>query len=96
MDGSIFVNGGISYKDDMYQFEIPNPLLDTEAYTLVDLSIGWYGDDGKYSLMLHGRNLTDEEYKVASYDFPTLGLEGVQSAFYGDPLTVALVGTVNF
>lgn len=96
MDGSIFVNGGISYKDDMYQFEIPNPLLDTKSYTLVDLSVGWYGDDGKYSLMLHGRNLTDEEYKVASYDFPTLGLEGVQSAFYGDPLTVALVGTVNF
>ncbi len=94
--GSIHVIGGVSYKDDMYQFEIPNPLLDTDAYTLVDLSIGWRDDDGKYSLSLHGRNLTDEEYKLASYDFPTLGLEGVQSAFYGNPLTVTLTGTVNF
>ena len=47
-------------------------------------------------MSLHGRNLTDEEYKVASYDFPTLGLEGVQSAFYGNPLTVTLTGAMNF
>jgi len=94
--GGIFVNGGISYKDDMYQFEIPNPLLDTKAYTLVDLSFGWRDDDGRYSIALHGRNLTDEEYKVASYDFPTLGLEGVQSAFYGNPRMVTLTGTMDF
>ncbi|MDJ0759633.1 MAG: TonB-dependent receptor [Woeseiaceae bacterium] len=96
MPGSISIIGGASYKDDMFQFEIPNPLLDTEDYTLIDLSIGWRDDDGRYSLSLHGRNLTDEEYKVASYDFPTLGLEGVQSAFYGNPMTVTLTGTVNF
>ncbi len=94
--GSMSVIGGVSYKDDMYQFEIPNPLLDTDAYTLVDLSIGWSDLDDRYSLFLHGRNLTDEEYKVASYDFPTLGLEGVQSAFYGNPRTVTLTGTINF
>ena len=96
LPGSISIIGGASYKDDMFQFEIPNPLLDTEDYTLIDLSIGWRDDDGKYSLSLHGRNLTDEEYKVASYDFPTLGLEGVQSVFYGNPMTVTLTGTVNF
>ena len=94
--GTMSVIGGVSYKDDMYQFEIPNPLLDTDAYTLVDLSIGWSDNDDKFSLHLHGRNLTDEHYKVASYDFPTLGLEGVQSAFYGNPRTVTLTGTVNF
>jgi len=94
--GSFSLIGSASYKDDMFQFEIPNPLLDTEAYTLIDLSFGWEDDDGRYSLALHGRNLTDEEYKVASYDFPTLGLEGVQSAFYGAPRTITLTGIVNF
>ena len=94
--GSISLIGGVSYKDDMYQFEIPNPLLDTDAYTLVDLSLGWRDDDGHYSLSLHGRNLTDEEYKIASYDFPTLGLEGVESAFYGNPRIITLTGTVSF
>jgi iron complex outermembrane receptor protein len=48
-------------------------------------------------MALHGRNLTDERYKVAGYDFvnenangtftPTLGLEGTLTAFYGDPRT---------
>ncbi len=94
--GSISVIGGASHKDDMFQFEVPNPLLDTEPYTLVDLSVGWRDDDGHYSLSLHGRNLTDEEYKIASYDFPTLGLEGVQSAFYGNPRMITLTGTVSF
>lgn len=94
--GSIALIGGASFKEDMFQFEIPNALLDTEPYTLIDLSLGWKDDEGRYSLSLHGRNLTDEEYKVASYDFPTLGLEGVQSAFYGNPRTVTLTGAMNF
>lgn len=94
--GSISVIAGASFKDNMFQFEIPNPLLDTDAYTLVDLSVGWRDDDDNYSLSLHARNLTDENYKVASYDFPTLGLEGVQSAFYGNPRMITLTGTVSF
>ncbi len=94
--GSFALIGSASYKDDMFQFEIPNPLLDTDAYTLIDLSFVWTADDGSYTLGLHGRNLTDEEYKVASYDFPTLGLEGVQSAFYGAPQTITFTGTFNF
>jgi iron complex outermembrane receptor protein len=94
--GSISVIAGASYKDDMFQFEIPNSTLDTDPYTLVDLSIGWRDDDDHYSLSLHARNLTDEEYKVASYDFPTLGLEGVQSAFYGNPRMITLTGSVSF
>jgi len=94
--GSISVIGGASFKDNMFQFEIPNPILDTDAYTLIDLSVVWRDDDDRYSLSLHGRNLTDEEYRVASYDFPTLGLEGVQSAFYGNPMTVTLTGKMNF
>lgn len=94
--GSISVIAGASFKEDMFQFEIPNSLLDTQSYTLVDLSVGWRDDDDHYSLSLHARNLTDEEYKVASYDFPTLGLEGVQSAFYGNPRMITLTGTVSF
>jgi hypothetical protein len=34
---------------------------------------------------LHGKNLTDEEYKVGGYFFPALGLEGTITAFYGNP-----------
>ena len=53
----------------------------------------WTSYDGRIQAGLHGKNLTDEEYRVAAYNFPTLGLEGNVTAFYGAPLTVA--GTVR-
>jgi len=94
--GSLVWTGGISYQDDVYQFEIPEPLLDQTAYSLIDMSLVWSSSDNKYQLGLHGKNLSDKEYKVASYNFPTLGLEGVQSAFYGNPRQIVGSFTVNF
>ena len=92
---SLFGNGGqfyfipsIAYRDKASQFEFPNELLDQDAFTLIDLSIVWEDDDGHWRIGLHGKNLGDEEYKVAGYDFPTLGLEGNVTAFYGPPQTV--------
>lgn len=75
----------LSYRDDHSQFEVPTPALDQEAYTLWDLSAVWADDSGRWQLGLHGKNLTDEEYKVAGYYFPTLGLESTITAFYGNP-----------
>jgi iron complex outermembrane receptor protein len=80
---SLFGNGGqfffipsFAYRDDASQFEFPDPLLDQESFTVLDLSIVWEDDDGHWRAGLHGKNLTDEEYKVAGYPFATLGLEG--------------------
>jgi iron complex outermembrane receptor protein len=75
----------LAYRDDHSQFEVPNPYLDQDAYTLWDLSAVWTDDSGRWQVGLHGKNLTDEEYKVAGYFFPTLGLEGSITAFYGNP-----------
>ena len=94
--GSILVIPSISYRDDVSQFEIPSPLLDQEAFTLFDLSVVWEDDEGHWRAGLHGKNLTDEEYIVAGYDFPGLGLEGNTTAFYGPPLTVTLTVEYNF
>jgi len=90
-----------SYRGDTQQFEFAEPLVDQEAFTLIDLSVVWTSDSGRWDIGLYGKNLTDEEYKVAAYDFvdinsatgaiiPTLGLEGPLTAFYGDPQTVAI------
>jgi len=75
----------LAYRDDTSQFEVENPWLDQPAYTLWDLSLVWSQDSGHWSAGLHGKNLTDEEYKVAGYFFPTLGLENNITAFYGNP-----------
>jgi iron complex outermembrane receptor protein len=77
----------LSYRGDHSQFEVPNPFLDQDSYTLWDLSVVWTDDSGRWQIGVHGKNLTDEEYKVAGYyfPFPTLGLEETITAFYGNP-----------
>lgn len=94
--GSFFVISSLAYRDDASQFEFPNPLLDQEAFTLWDLSLVWEDDDGHWRAGLHGKNLTDEEYIVAGYDFPTTGLEGNVTAFYGPPMTATATVEYNF
>jgi len=88
IEGICFEEVRFAYRDDASQFEFPNALLDQEAFTLWDLSIVWEDDGGHWRAGLHGKNLGDEEYKVAGYNFPTLGLEGNVTAFYGPPQTV--------
>jgi len=94
--GSFAVITSLSYRDDTSQFEFPNALLDQKSYTLWDLSVVWEDDDGHWRAGIHGKNLGDEEYKVAGYDFPTLGLEGNVTAFYGNPLTVTATAEYRF
>ena len=96
--GNFAVITSLSYRDDTSQFEFPNALLDQEAFTLWDLSVVWEDDDGHWRAGVHGKNLTDEEYKVAGYNFPfpTLGLEGTVTAFYGNPLTVTATAEYRF
>ncbi len=93
--GDLSVINTISHRGDSSQFEFPFPLLDQGAYTLWNASMVWEGEDGHWQFGLHGRNLTDEEYKVSGYDFvnnttlaPELGLEGTLVAYYGPPRTV--------
>lgn len=96
--GNLLMNTSLSYRGDSSQFEVPNEFLDQEAYTLWDASIRWETADERWGFSLTGKNLTDEEYIVAGYNFvtvnadgtftPTLGLEGTLTAFYGDPRTV--------
>ena len=94
--GSFAVIGSFAHRDDASQFEFPNELLDQEAFTLWDLSVVWEDDDGNWRVGVHGKNLTDEEYKVAGYNFPTLGLEGNVTAFYGNPRQVTATAEYRF
>lgn len=92
--GDLTLMGQVAYRGDSSQFEIPFPVLDQESFALWNASVVWDSADGRWQFGVHGRNLTDEEYRVAGYDFvnnttfaPELGLEGVLTAYYGDPRT---------
>ena len=113
-NGEISVTGALSYRDEYFLFNVENPgfaagtnanfpqggpALDPDSYTLADLSIVWTSPSEKYRLGLHGRNLTDEEYRVAAYNFVTpepLGVDSAYSAFYGWPTTVTASLSVDF
>ncbi|MFZ3286482.1 MAG: TonB-dependent receptor [Telluria sp.] len=86
--GKLSLIGAVSYKDDTSQFEFAS-VLDQPAYTLWDLSVLWTRADGKVRAGVHGKNLGDKEYRTGGYLFPTLGREGVVTAFYGNPRTVS-------
>jgi len=96
--GTFFAIGSASYRGDASQFETPTVELDQPSFTLLDLSLVWEDDDGHWRAGLHGKNLTDEEYKVAGYYFPapTLGLEGSVTAFYGNPRTITATVEYSF
>ncbi|PCI31940.1 MAG: TonB-dependent receptor [Alphaproteobacteria bacterium] len=90
-DGDINLIGSVSYKSKTYNFEVETPLLDQDGYAILDLSLVWTAEDGSIQVGIHGKNLTDKEYKVAGYNFPSLD---TVTAFFGNPRTVT--ATVDF
>ena len=113
--GMLNASSTLSYRSKTTQFETPSPYLDQKGYALLDASIVWTSDDQKYSLGLHGKNLTDKQYKTSGYQFisvnpttgvpiltpagnviPSLGQEGVLTAFYGNPRQVFVTAGVKF
>lgn len=113
-EGDVSLSSTVSYRSKTNQFETPSPYLDQPGYALVDASIVWTAPGDRFSIGLHGKNLTDKRYITSGYQFvavgadgtpvrnaagnptPTLGREGVVTAFYGNPRQVFLTGTVKF
>jgi len=102
MGGMVDASTGISYRSLTHQFEVPIPALDQPGYVLWDANLVWTADSGKYSIGVHGKNLTNKRYITSGYNYQnaaggsTLGLEGIQTAFYGNPRQVFVTGTVKF
>lgn len=92
--GELAVTPSVSYRGDYSQFEFPNPILDQQAYTLVDLSVVWTDPTDRYTIGLHGKNLTDEEYRVGGYNFAGATFNNSLIGYYGPPQTVT--ATVQF
>ncbi|WNO54286.1 TonB-dependent receptor [Stakelama saccharophila] len=113
--GDLDFTGTVSYRSRTQQFELRTPMLDQPGYALFDANLVWHSPDDRYSIGIHGRNLTDERYIVSGYNFlsqnpdtgdflrdangdyiPTLGAEGVLTAYYGNPRQVFVTFGVKF
>jgi len=56
----------------------------------------WTSDGGQLSVGAHGRNLTDEEYKIGGYFFPGAAFGNVVNNFYGPPRTWFVSASYRF
>jgi iron complex outermembrane receptor protein len=52
------------YRSDTFNDAYNSPLLETDAYALVDASVRWMDASGDWTVVLAGRNLTDEQYMI--------------------------------
>lgn len=91
-DGRLSLSSTLSYRSRTYQFEIPNPYIDQGGYALWDASIVYTAPGDRWSIGLHGKNLTDKEYKTSGYTFinvnpttgaPILGTNGLPTSSLG-------------
>lgn len=83
-DGDIYLGTTLSYRSSTNQFEIPNPFIDQGGFALWDASIVYTAPEGRWSLGLHGKNLTDKEYITSGYTFVV-----------ADPVTGAITSGPN-
>jgi iron complex outermembrane receptor protein len=87
---------GYSYRDDSEltnEGNGTNPIVQ-EAFDLINARIGWLSGDGKWSVTINGKNLTDEVYLTNGYNIPALAI--LQGSL-GQPRTVtATIGRSLF
>jgi len=112
--GNLNASGTWAYRSLTHQFETASPFLDQPGYSLFDANLVYTFADGRYSIGVHGKNLTDKHYKTSGYQYisstiagvpiltptggytPTLGKEGIATAFYGNPRQIFATFGVKF
>ena len=74
--GMINASSTLSFRSKTNQFEVPSPFLDQKGYSLWDANLVWTSDDDRFSLGLHGKNLTNKRYKTSGYQFLSVNPDG--------------------
>jgi iron complex outermembrane receptor protein len=94
-DWAMSITGNVAYRGDTQIFEVPSA-LDEDGYALVNAGVTFTAPNDKLWFSIQGRNLGDEEYRLAGYNFattaagPGLGGEDTVIGYYGDPRTISL------
>ena len=78
--GRISIDTTVAYRSKVYQYEVPNPLIDQKGYALWHANINYTSADDRWKIGLHAKNILDKEYRTSGYSF-----------LQADPLTGALL-----
>jgi iron complex outermembrane receptor protein len=82
--GELIANGSYSYQDDHFTNLQNTELARSNDINLVDATLGWETNDGRYYVGVSCRNCFDDEYIVQSLDFAGFGFITV---YPGEPRT---------
>ena len=74
-----------NYRDSMWLSVENTPALTEDDYWVVDAIVTWVSTGGNWTVYGGVKNLTDEVYRVEGQEFRSVG--GIQTAYYGHPLT---------
>ena len=67
--GRLNANTTVSYRSKSQQFELRTPGLDQKGFALWDANLLWRSANNRYTLGLHGKNLTNKRYITSGYNF---------------------------
>ncbi|MEH6701452.1 TonB-dependent receptor [Parasphingorhabdus sp.] len=68
-EGDLYLGTTLSYRSKTNQFEIANPYIDQKGFALWDANLVYNAPDKRWSIGLHGKNLTNKRYKTSGYTF---------------------------
>jgi iron complex outermembrane receptor protein len=86
--GEVTLMGGVSYRSKTYPTVSSSEVLAQDGYALFDASIAYANPGSPWSVVLSGRNLSDERYREHGFDLTDS--PGVQLGYYGAPRTYSI------
>ncbi|HEY0942369.1 MAG TPA: TonB-dependent receptor [Steroidobacter sp.] len=96
--GDMSVHAGYQYRSATKVANTTASITDQRAYDILDLGVAYTTANEAWRFAVEGKNILDEEYRVAGYDFGTAGPTGgfSQIGFYGPPRTVSVTATYRY
>jgi iron complex outermembrane recepter protein len=98
--GAVGLHAGYQYRSATKVANTLASITDQDAYDVLDVGVSYTTENDAWRFAVEGKNILDEEYRVAGYDFGNIGvgaLGGVsQVGFYGPPRTVAFTASYRY
>ena len=96
--GDLAAHAGYQYRSKTKVANTTPSISDQDAYDLLDLGVAYTTANQAWRFALEGKNVLDEEYRVAAYDFsPNRTTQHIsQIGFYGPPRTVSVSATYRY
>jgi iron complex outermembrane receptor protein len=96
--GDMSIHTGYQYRSATKVANTTASITDQDAYDILDLGVSYTTANDTWRFAVEGKNILDEEYRVAGYDFGAVGPTGgfSQIGFYGPPRTFSVTATYRY